>query len=147
MSTSSTTPGAHQAHSLLAILLEALGTTIATARANGSVDGASAALALILEQWRTQLLAASPAAVAPAQLVIALTAIFALCEVRMDETAPRPGIHIGGPASAAFNAALNLIDVTDRLCGSTLGEEVMIVLLGRFMTAASDPTPPGDRLH
>lgn len=147
MSNRSTTAGAHRAQTLLATLLEALGTTIAMARANGSADGASAALALILEQWRTQLVASSPAAVAPAQLVIALTAIFALSEVRLVDTTPQPGIHIDGPASATFDAALRLVYVTDQLYGSTVGEETMVALLGGFMTAASDPTPPGDRLH
>ena len=146
MSNNEQTAAAHEPQNLIETMIATLGAAIAAARADAS-DRASAALAVLLEQWRTQLEAASPAAVAPAQLIIALTAIFAVCEVRMVDTAPQRGIHIGGEASVAFDAALKLVCVYDLICGSRLGEDTMAALLGGFVTAAPDATPRGDRLH
>lgn len=146
MSDNAKTAAAHQPQPLVATLLEALGAAIATARAKEAA-GASAAMAVLLEQWRSQLVAASPAAVSPAQLVTALTSIFLLCDVRVVDTGPHPGVHIDGPAAAAFDAALRLVYVCDRMCGSTVGEEAMVALLGGFMTVVPNAAQGGDRLH
>lgn len=127
---------------LVARLLAELPAMIAMAQRDKAAGAAGAGLASILASWRHELAAGSTAAFTSGRLSTALVALFALCDVAVEQIDGVPGIHLRGAAAQPLDTAMRLVKLIDGARGSRVGEEIMAALLGGVAAAVFDAASP-----
>lgn len=137
--------GGELAHALASQIVAQLPPAVAAARGIQTADHRARHLASFLDNWRAELAHGSPAAVTPTRLATAIGVLVACCDITIEPSGDRPGIHLRGPATEALNTTMLLAHVFDHARGTRVVEDTMALLLADAAQRAFDGASSGSR--
>jgi hypothetical protein len=139
------TPSADILDEYALLLIDQLPDAIAAAQTMADASAGPLSTARFLQAWRDALVENRPLAASARWVLAAIPRVFSACETYIVAEGGLAAIGIRGPAAAALQTTLRLMDLHDRALGTEAGRAAMTLMLAEIARSLPPLAPEPSR--